>query len=113
MFFFIFKKNRLLIEIIIILVCAIVYFLFKFILENISNISKTKTRKNKTKRKVRKHDKKTENKKIKGRFHKNCQDGRDFCNVAVLGDNTDVLIVLKGFFSIRSVSKHFFSIYLW
>ena len=35
-----------------------------------------------------------------------------FCFAAVLGDNTDVLIILKGFFSIQNVSKHFFSIYL-
>ena len=35
-----------------------------------------------------------------------------FCNAAVLGDNTDVPVILKGFFSIQNVSKHFFSIYL-
>ena len=44
-------------------------------------------------------------------LHKNFQ-GRGFsCNAAVLGYNTDVLIVLKGFISIQNDSKHFFSIY--
>ena len=36
-------------------------------------------------------------------LHKNFQG-----NATVLGYNTDVLIVLKGFFSIQNVSKHFF-----
>ena len=37
--------------------------------------------------------------KLKVDLHKNCQHKERFCNAAVLGDNTDVLIVLKSFCS--------------
>ena len=55
--------------------------------------------------------KKRKEKKRKGRFTQKFSRQGVFCNAAVLGYNTDVLIVLKGFFSSQNVSKHFFSIY--